>query len=670
MIGKIFQKVFSMASLLYLGIDTGGTFTDGVLLDPHTRQVVRKAKVLTSHHDLTICIEGIFEALAPEDPQTIQLVSLSTTLATNAIAEGKRRPAALFLLGYDPELVYKFGFQDSFATDAYFFIDGRMDLEGREQVPLDEAGLLAQAESVRERVEALAVSAYAGPMNASQEERAAELLANLTGMPVVQGNHLSSRIGSIQRATTASLNASLLGDAYEFVAAVRQMLAKRQIHCPLIVVRGDGSLAAADFAVHRPVEIIHSGPATSAIGGRYLAGVDDALVVDVGGTTTDLALVEDGRTRLNDGAATVGNYHTSVRTIQARSFGLGGDSLVRFDSRGGIAVGPERVIPLSHLAAQHPEVKEDLLAWLEGEHPLVHADRVEYWILRREPKQPFSDPRTNRVIELLREGPRRMPDLLKKIGVVSPVLVDAELLFRRELIDRACLTPTDLMHVSGEFAPWDTEVARRVVDAAARTREQTPDEFMRGVKDWIKRKITAEIVQFLSGCSVPEETSHLKKPDLGAWVFKHNLHPGGTFLRSELHLDVPLVGIGAPAGYFLPEVAEALHTRLILPEHYEVANAVGTVVADVMVRHEAEVTPYLRGTTIAGYAVRGAGRRREFETREEAVEFAREALSRKVLEEAHASGAHAAVLELQEEEQAAGILRLNACAFGSPDGKG
>ena len=656
-----------MTSSLYLGIDTGGTFTDGVLLDPQTRQVVRKAKVLTTHHNLRVCIENIFQALDPEDPQAIQMVSLSTTLATNAIAEGKRRPAALFLLGYDPELVQKFGFQESFATDAYFFINGRMDMEGREQVPLDEAGLLARAGEVRERVEALAVSAYAGPMNASQEERAAELLGNLTGMPVVQGNHLSSRIGSIQRATTASLNASLLGDAYEFVAAVREMLAARSIHCPLIVVRGDGSLAAADFAAHRPVEIIHSGPATSAIGGKYLAGVDNALVVDVGGTTTDLAMVEDGRTRLNDGDATVGSYRTSVRTIQARSFGLGGDSLIRFDPHGGITVGPERVIPLSYMAAHYPEVRDDLLTWLEGQHPLRHADRVEYWVLRREPRQPFSDPRTNRVIELLREGPWRVPDLLKKIKVVSPLLVDSEMLFRREIIDRACLTPTDLMHAGGEFAPWDVDVARGVVEAAARTREQSPVAFINGVRDWITRKITVEIVQFLSGCNVPREEGGLvKRPDLGGWLFNQNLHPGRTTLRSEIRLEVPIVGIGAPAAYFLPRVAEALHTELILPEHYEVANAVGTVVSDVMVRHEAEVVPFLRGTVLAGYAVRGVGRRLEFDTREEAVEFVREALRRLVLEEALAAGAHSPVVEIQEEEQSAGILRLNANAFGSP----
>jgi N-methylhydantoinase A/oxoprolinase/acetone carboxylase beta subunit len=653
-----------MEETLFLGIDTGGTFTDGVLLEPATRRIVRKAKVLTTHHDLRLCIEAILVELISQAPGEIALVSLSTTLATNAIAEGKRRPAALFLLGYDAELVEKFRLHESFATDAFFYVDGRMDLEGREQVPLDEIALLSHASRIRQKVEALAVSAYAGPMNSSQEERAAELLEQLTGMPVVQGNHLSSRIGSIQRATTASLNASLLGDAYEFVAAVREMLANKKIRCPLIVVRGDGSLAAAEFAVHRPVEIIHSGPATSAIGGRYLAGVQDALVVDVGGTTTDLALVEDGRTVQNDGEATVGNYHTNVRTIQARSFGLGGDSLIRFDARGMTTVGPERVIPISFLAHENPAVKRDLVELLTSGKELRRADMLEYWVLRREPKIPLRDPRSAKVIELLRGGPRRMATLLKQVGAVSPVLVDADMLFRREVIDRACLTPTDLMHAGGEFSPWDQDIARLIVNSIETVRGAG---FIRQVREWITHKIVAEIIEFLSGCHITEEpVGRVKRRDLGSWMFRQNLRPDNRYLKSQIHLAVPIIGIGAPAGYFLPAAAQALGTNLILPEHYEVANAVGTVVAEVSVRHEAEVTPVIKGTATAGFAARAAGKRQEFASREKALEFARQVIFNKAMEEAGWAGAHNPVVDVREEEQAAGIVRLWATAAGKP----
>ena len=102
-------------------------------------------------------------------------------------------------------------------------------------------------------------------------------------------------------------------------------------------------------------------------------------------------------------------------------------------------------------------------------------------------------------------------------------------------------------------------------------------------------------------------------------------------MSSRIKLEIPIVGIGAPAGYFLPQVAKALGTRLILPEHYEVANAVGTVVAEVSVRHEAEVTPIIQGTVLVGYAARAAGRRKEFQTQAEAIDYAREAITRKAV---------------------------------------
>jgi N-methylhydantoinase A/oxoprolinase/acetone carboxylase beta subunit len=137
-----------------LGIDTGGTYTDGVLFDWQDRRVVRTIKTLTTRHDLTICILDALDALLPVDPKSIRMVSISTTLATNAIAEGKGRPVALFLLGYDPELVNTFSFEGSFATSNYDYLQGGHDLNGREQAPLDSHTLLEKANEWKDLVEA------------------------------------------------------------------------------------------------------------------------------------------------------------------------------------------------------------------------------------------------------------------------------------------------------------------------------------------------------------------------------------------------------------------------------------------------------------------------------------------------------------------------------------
>ncbi len=645
----------------YLGIDTGGTFTDGVLLDPASGRILAACKVPTTHQDLTLCIRAVLEQLL-QPGVSLGLVSLSTTLATNAIAEGKNRPVALFLLGYDRELVEKFELDRELPAGQVSFISGGHTLEGREQAPLDEAGLLAAARQALGAVEAFAVSGYAGVVNPAHEERAGELLAGLAGLPVVQGHHLTSQVGSIRRAATAAINASLIPEAYAFLGSVEAMLKERGVTCPLVMVRGDGSLAGAEFAARRPVEIIHSGPATSAIGGAYLAGVEDALVVDVGGTTTDLALVHAGRTLLDGGRATVGGYQTCVRTIHARSFGLGGDSLVHFDLRQNLQVGPERVIPLARVAHEYPETGHEMRAWLRGAPSVLYSDRLEYWLLLREPASPPADPRVRKALDLLRGGPKRVGEILKHVGAVSPLLLERDSLVRRGVIARCALTPTDLLHVSGEYAPWDAEAALLAAETAARLWGRQADWLAGHVKRWMAERIAAEIVQFLSG----RELETAAEDGLGRWLFDENLSPANPHLGCRFELKLPLVGIGAPARVFLPPLERLLGARVVFPEHYQVANAVGTVVGNILVRHEAEISPFAEGGKIAGYTARAPGCQERFTTRGEAVQFARRVLAELAREQARRAGAADPALEFEEVEGVEGFLRVAASAIGKP----
>jgi N-methylhydantoinase A/oxoprolinase/acetone carboxylase beta subunit len=295
---------------LVIGIDTGGTYTDGVLLDYHTRHVLRACKQLTTRHNLSMGIDAVLQGLQIKDPSAIKMVSVSTTLATNAIVEGKGKRVALLLIGYDPDLVSSFRLAARFATPYYFYFDGGHDLYGQEQAPLDLAAIIAKVEELRGQVDALAISAYFSPLNPSHEMRVYEAIAEKWDMPVVMGHQLSTRLGSVERATTAALNASLLAGLQDFIAAVEQSLAALGVTAPLMVVRGDGTLMSAAFAARSPVETIHSGPAASAIGGRFLSRQDHALVVDVGGTSTDIALIRNGQVAVSDTGATVGDYKT------------------------------------------------------------------------------------------------------------------------------------------------------------------------------------------------------------------------------------------------------------------------------------------------------------------------------------------------------------------------
>ena len=659
----------TISSSVYLGIDTGGTFTDGVLFDPHIKVVLKSTKVLTTHHDLTICISQIVEHLVPEDPSIISFVSLSTTLATNAIAEGKRKTVALLLLGYDPELVRQFKFQQQFGTNHYFFIQGRHDLNGIEQIPLDQAEIKRITSKILEKVDAFAVSSYAGPANSSHEKRAAEIISALTPLPVVQAHHLSSELDSIRRATTASLNASLLSNLQDLLDAVQEMLAQRGVKCPLMMVRGDGSIVKDSFARQRPVEMIHSGPATSAIGGQYLTGTDTALVIDIGGTTTDITLVDRGKVQIQEDAATVGSYRTCVKTIKARSFGLGGDSLVAFDHWQNLSVGPERVVPISRFCSQYAEIKQDLFDRLKQKQKLNYSDELEYWILRREPKRPVADKTVGAIIELLRHKPQYLWDLKKRVGPIAPILIRE--LIDLEIIDRAGLTPTDLLHVTGEFSPWDREAAELVIEIAARNWGENTTAFIQRVRKAITHRIVAEITQFLSDKSLSESGFRRHNQQLDRWLYEESLNGQDPYLGCSIFLKVPIVGVGASARAFLQPVADALKTSIVFPENYEVANAVGAVVGNVTARQEGEVFPCVEGSAITGYFARVVNRQEKFERFEEALTFARETLTQHVVEEVRIAGAETALVECMEKKIWEGMMHLSAWAIGKPslDGK-
>jgi N-methylhydantoinase A/oxoprolinase/acetone carboxylase beta subunit len=651
---------------LVLGIDTGGTYTDGVLLDYHTRQVVATTKTLTTHHDLSRCILSALDALLPQDPDCIKLVSISTTLATNAIAEGKGRPVALFLLGYDPELVQRFKFEGSFATSRFYYFQGGHSLNGKEQAPLDLESLVAKARSLENEVEAFAVSGYFSPFNHQHEELALDAISHATGYPVVLGHQLSSKLNSIQRATTATLNASLLSILDEFIQAMQTALHERGVTAPLMVMRGDGALMGANVIDRRPVETVHSGPAASAIGARFLAGQEKALVIDIGGTTTDIAVLDAGRVTIREEGTTVGPYHTAVRAANIRSVGLGGDSFIAFDVENRLRVGPARVVPISYLAQNDPRVANDLRHLEHRVHKRPTPEHVEYWFIQREPRRFVQNDRARQVLDLLHQRPMSLPEILERLELYHPIQFDGQSLIKEGVIGRAALTPTDLLHLNGRFAPWDVDSAATAADLIARLQGWSVDQLIQGTMQHIAERIVAEVVMFISGQTLERLPDYTPINNLGLWLFEESLYGQNPYLGAHINLKMPLIGIGAPAGIFLPRVAELLDTELILPEHYQVANAVGAVVGSVMVVQEAWILPQMRGMNVVGYYAQAGRKRQRFSRLNEALDYARQTIGEQAFAEAQAAGAVEPRLEFEQLPDGAESYRLRVRAIANP----
>jgi N-methylhydantoinase A/oxoprolinase/acetone carboxylase beta subunit len=654
-----------------LGIDTGGTYTDGVLLEYHSRQVLASHKSLTTKRDFSIGIEKVIEGIHIDDPAAIKMVSISTTLATNAIAEGKGKRVALFLIGYDPELISSFKMAGRFATSHYYYYAGGHDLYGREKEALDLSGILTKVNELKDQVDAIAVSSYFSPLNPEHENRVYQAVSSVCDLPVVLGHQLSTKLGSVERATTAALNASLLAVLQDFIIAVRRAMERRQINAPLMVVRGDGTLMSDEFAAQTPVETIHSGPAASAMGGRFLSGLDDALVVDIGGTTTDIALVERGQVAVSEEGATVGHYKTAVKAANLLSIALGGDSHIRLDRERRLAVGPERVTPLAYLAGQYPQVHQRLKALSRRTWSQASPEWLEYWFLLREPRHDSILPtgQDKALVDFLRDGPQPVPEILKRLNLLHVAQLGAGELLRQEIVGKSGLTPTDLLHIEEIYAPWDAEAADLALNAFCHFQFREPAELRREAWSLMSEVIIEAIVCFLTGKSL-RTAAMPEDDDLGRWFFFNSL-PGRAahpHLETMFRLRQPLIGIGAPAGIFLKDVAAALHTDLVLPEYHQVANAVGAIAGSVMVVEEILVYPHLAssGLEVIGYYVQTGDERQEFEALEQALFQARVLGHERSLGAALRSGADNPQVVVEELTDGLDTYRIRAKAVGNP----
>ncbi len=616
-----------------LGIDTGGTYTDAVIVD-EALNVLASAKSLTTKHDLALGVEGAVGAVLEQVPGDIALVSLSTTLATNALVEGQGSPICLLLLGYPPESLERSGLREVMGPDPAVFIGGGHDAAGAELAPLDTVALEAAVRAHAGHVAAFAVSGYFAVRNPAHEQRARSLVRELTGMPVTCGHQLASALDAPRRALTAALNARLVPLLEQLIQGVQSLLGRRGIRAPLMVVKGDGSLISAAVALECPVETILSGPAASVVGARQLSGEDDVLVVDMGGTTTDIAVLERGRPVLNRDGASVGGWRTMVEAVQVHTFGLGGDSELHLNGGGAMSLGPRRVVPLSLLSHHHPPLLETLEAQ-SRETPLPsHAGQFALRLRPPDPTRSRLSRAQAKVWDALERGPRALEALLTDHTLELPL----SRLVERGLVALASFTPSDAAHVLGLQQDWSVQGATAGARIWRRLLPEPPANeaaFCERVLD----QVALQSARYLVTSALAEEKGEVlgDLPPLQRELVDPALDGGGgtRLLGVRLSLKRPLVAIGAPVATYYPRVVERLETRLCIPEHAGIANALGAVAGGVMQRASAHITP-VGDTEFRVHAPSGV---RTFRDLEQAADYASEETARRARDLAHQAGA-------------------------------
>ena len=634
---------------LLLGVDTGGTYTDAVVLRDED-EVLASAKALTTRGDLAIGVGAAVRSVLDQAGVAagdIALASLSTTLATNALVEGQGGRVALVYIGFRAGDLERHGLNEVLRGDPAVVIAGGHDHAGSEAVELDEAALLAFLEENAEGVSAVAVAAQFATRNPGHELRAAELIAERTGLPVTSSHQLSARLNGPKRALTAVLNARLVGMIDALIGRAQDVLGEIGVTAPLMVVRGDGALMSAEQARERPIETILSGPAASIVGARWLTRSDDALVSDIGGTTTDVARLKGGRPMIDPGGAEVGGHRTMVEAVAMRTTGLGGDSQVHVVGEGlagGVWLGPRRVVPVSLIAQEardvvHGALEAQLRATVPGEYDARFVRAVPGMVARG---------LGGREAALM----ERLGSAVLPMGALLRTRIEASALARvvdRGLVQVAGVTPSDASHVLGRLSTWDRAAAEMALALMARRRVGSGDRLADGAETlarMIVDQLTHQTVLALLETAFAEERGAGGFMGAADQLARHELvqrglqgHAGVVALQARLNVDV--VGLGASAPSYYPAVGERLGCSMILPEHAGVANAIGAVVGRVTVRRSGSVTSPAEGR----YRVHLDTGPEDFAEAEQAIEHLVSALRADV--EAAAQGAGAEGIQVR-----------------------
>ena len=335
-----------------VGFDVGGTFTDGVVMEG--REVLAKVKSLTTEDVTSGIIDALDSLLARSrvSPKDINMVSLGTTHTTNAIIERRNlnqvgilrlgAPATTAippLTGWPQDLKEGIG-----GVRNVFVVRGGSEYDGQDIVPLDEKAIAEACRKMKNRINSVAITGVFSPIIAKHEERAAAIVRNILGDKIpITLSHRIATISLLERENSTILNASVISVMQRAVASLRKAAKERGIQADLFIVQNDGTVMLADYAVSYPIFTIASGPAASVRGSVYLSGIENGVVVDIGGTSTDVAYIVNGFPRESSITVNIGGVKTNIRCPDLLSIALGGGTIVKSHNDEVTGLGPESV---------------------------------------------------------------------------------------------------------------------------------------------------------------------------------------------------------------------------------------------------------------------------------------------------------------------------------------
>ena len=666
--------------MIGLGIDTGGTYTDAVIYDMEKGEILASGKTLTSKGDLKVGIKNTLMELPEDLMRKCGMIALSTTLATNAAVEGRGGKGKLILLGASKSIFHqnyqKYGFDN---VDDVYIADCGIKMNPAETREPDWDAFEADMRTFLADCECAAVCQLHAKRNNSQQERKAAEIIEKVGVPVIRSSELFQDPDMYQRGAGALLNARLIPVIYAFMGAIREVFAGYGMEdVPRVIVRSEGTLMTEEFALKRPVETLLCGPAASTLGAMALAKQTDAVIVDIGGTTTDVSIVRDGVPKRADDGIFIGDWKTFVKGLYVDTFGLGGDSGIHYDFAGKLVLEDHRIVPLSSVAVYFPYITEELKELAESGKKHTRFLHEYYFLIqdRTEAVDFYKlTPHEQRVVEVLSPGPMNMVRLAETLNV-SLYDLGLDRLEKLGVVQRSGLTPTDIMHVKGDFNSFDSDAARYAAEFVAHsTDHESVEQMADEIYEMIVKKLYVNIARLMVTSSYREFANKKFDDQLnkmieiaydearvaaGLFPKKGDNKPPYGFFRPAFKLDAPLIGVGAPTYIFLGMVAKLFGTTAIIPEYAHVANAVGAIVGKVSVTEEVELVPEDGEDGEQIFTVTNRTETRQFSDYEEAAAFAQESALKQAEAAAREQGASGGLSITEERERVEGTLRYGS----------
>jgi len=584
-----------------LGIDAGGTYTDVVLLNDDSDMIIDSNKALTTYPDPLDGIKNAIEGIDQNNFKDIKIVSVSTTLSTNTILEGNGASVGLILIG-------DHGIKQELPTPYYAQLRGGHNHDGTQKEILDEYGIQKFVMKVKNRVSAFAISSYFSIRNPDHEKRAKSIVKEFSGHPVVCAHELSLDIGAFERATTAFFNAQLIPITEKFMETVELYIKSRGIDPKIFMLKCDGSVIGIKSALGKPIESIFSGPAGSLVGASFLSENETCAVIDVGGTSTDISVIQDGIPEISDDGAIVGGWKTRVKAIKMETSAMGGDSHVWIKDNT-IQIGPRRVIPLSRAAEQYPDFL-DMLRLNSMPSKLLTSSNIQpTTFYMRSGYSPLDlNDMEQATFDTIDDVPTSLRVLRRRLGNIYPSNKVLESLLQKRLIQPIGFTPTDALHLLGDYVGHNVEAAEVGAELLGSMCKKDSMKFAASVKQQFARNMASNIASFfLEG--VPKE--EVRK------IFDMEI-------PMKFKVEIPIVLIGGPVVAYKKELEEIFDADIIIPKYSEVGNAAGALAAkgirrvDFLLKPVSLISP---GGITDVFSEFGRGR---FLSYEDAVHYAKE----------------------------------------------